>query len=438
MAVINPYANINWSNVQRILSVSHQHLSHSQKNITTNEGLEKTPAQQSFDDIYNSGVRHFALSRYRPSIISYPFDYTNNTFIYMRNPFKATEELSELKEKYNVQIKIEDDVIGSPNAEHINPIIKLNNEAYGWTCTHINTIGSTYETGLIPDPEHNGYKNSGINMPYSDFIINALNNLQYQDAGGIIINHPLWTKNELITKRTLEHQHDVKRFIMDCLDFDERVLGTDIIEDGKQISYQTYNKTLIDEILTTGRRCWIFCQSDWALKKGRNELLIMPPENATRVEKEYFCLKAYRDGAFFGRIGNSNLTIKSVTYNENEREFSIKTENADGIEVTIDGESINYGGNTATVTVPPTAKYVRAMAYTNINESSEWTYEDGDIYKDIVFTNPIMINPVKYQYNPAYDFNSEDSTEPDPTEEQEEESIPKQEKKNKFKIWLMG
>lgn len=429
MSVINPYSGIDWQNTQRILSVSHQHLSHNQGN----SGGIPYP-QKVFNDIYATGVRHYAISRYRPSILSYPFDYENNTFPYVRNPFSATDDIQTLKAKYTVQVEIPNDVIGSPNAEHVNPIMNLNGKAYEWTCTHLNAIGSFYETGTVP--KANGYKNAGIAMPYSDFIRNALNALQYSDGGGIIVNHAFWTTNELLEKRTEPYQYDVRRFIMDCLDLDDRVLGTDIIEDGKQKAYQLLDKGLIDAILSTGRRCWLFCQGDWDTLRGRNELLIQPPEGITRAELERYCLKAYRDGSFFGRYADSDLTITAVTYDESSRTYTINTANADGIEITIDGVSTEYGGNSVSVVIPQNAVYVRAMAFKNRDDDPDWTYREFDIYKDMVFTNPIMLNPVDHTYNPAYDFESGDDT--DPGDGDEDEEIPDQGTKIRYKSWLYG
>ena len=379
--MINPYSDVDLNVTERIQSISHQHLSHTSDALT----------QSTFDSIYATGVRHFAISRYRPSLITYPFDYTNNTFVYVNNPFGSTDDIDTLKANYSCTVNTENDVVGSPNAEHVYPLLYFNDAWNKWSSVHINGIGSTFESGLVPDP-NDGYGNSGVETPYSNAITSILNHLQFADSGGVIINHPYWTNNNK------HFDFDISRFIKDCLDYDSRVLGTDIILDGRQNALE-YESNLIDNILSTGRRCWIFCQGDWNLKRGRNELLI--PSGLSRTEKEHACLKAYRDGAFFGRFGNSNLSITSVGYANNT--FTMTAANADGINVVIDGVETEHIGNSVSVSVPNTAKYVRAYAYIDRDDDPDWEYGETDIYKDIVFTNPIMINPVEYSYTPAYD-----------------------------------
>lgn len=370
--MINPYSGINLGTVERIQSVSHQHLSHSSDELT----------KSNFNTIYGTGVRHFAISRYRPSLITYPFDYTNGSFVYVNNPFESTDSPETLKENYSCTVDIENDVIGSPNAEHLYPLLLWNGSWNKWNGIHINGLGSTFESGLIP-VEGTGYGNEGLDIPYSQAIDAILGELQFSDGGGVIINHPYWTNNNK------HFDFDVTRFIEDCLDHDQRVLGTDIISGGKQTALE-YQTGVIDSILKTGRRCWIFCQGDWNLTRGRNELLIPSGlSGLSGTEKEHACLKAYRDGAFFGRYGNSNLSITSIGYSDNT--FTMSADNADGIAVIVDGVKTDYNSDSVSVFVPSTAKYVRAYAYISRDDDPGWVYDNDDVYKDIVFTNPIMI-----------------------------------------------
>lgn len=379
--MINPYSGIDLGTVERIQSVSHQHLSHSSDELT----------RSNFNTIYGTGVRHFAISRYRPSLITYPFDYTDGSFVYVNNPFDSTDSPETLKENYSCTVDIEDDVIGSPNAEHLYPLLLWNGSWNKWNSVHMNGLGSTFESGLKP-VESTGYGNEGLGISYSKAIDAILKKLQYPDGGGVIINHPNWTNNNK------HFDFDVPRFIEDCLDLDQRVLGTDIISGGKQTALE-YQTGVIDSILATGRRCWIFCQGDWNLKRGRNELLI--PSGLSGAEKEHECLKAYRNGAFFGRYGNSNLSITSIGYSDGT--FAMTADNADGIAVIVDGVETDYDSDSVSVSVPSTAKYVRAYAYISRDDDPDWEYDNDDVYKDVVFTNPIMINPVNYPYVPAYD-----------------------------------
>ena len=391
--MLNPYVNIDWNTTKRIISVTHQHLAHRMTGFTP---------QNAFDEIYGTGVRHFAVSRYRPSIPTYPFDYEHGTFVYVANPFTSTDDINTLKEEYAFTVNIPSDVIGSPNAEHVYPYIYVENKEKKWHNIHINALGSLYESGTIPNPD-TGYKTDvGLKIPYTDAIDNMLDNLQYEDGGGIIINHMTWTHNNRNGVN-----FDIGRFVQDCLDYDSRVLGTDIIESGSQ-ERMSANEERIDGILSTGRRCWIFCQGDWGRVHGRNVLLLPSNFDAlSKAEQEHECLKAYRNGAFYGRWGNSNMDVTSISFINGF--YSITAANADKVRIIVDGVATEYNGDTANQTIPNNAKYVRAEAYKELTGEDS----DGELYNDVLFTNPIMVNPVTYPYDPAYDHIEPPSPEPE-------------------------
>jgi hypothetical protein len=429
MAVINPYANVDWQNAQRVLSVSHQHLSHS------SEGLCK----KTFDDIYGTGVRHFAISRYRPSILTYPAE--NGKFVYVANPFSETVDIDTLKSMYSVEIDLPSDALLSPNAEHVNSYLYINNAWTKWTSLHINGIGSTHESGLTPNGT---YQNSDAGESYRELIDHIIANLQYNDGGGVIFNHCNWTEANL--KRS--YQYNVIRLLEDCLDYSPYVLGTDVIEDGVQSKIFTHRQHVAPEItgdvpttievwdtvLLTGRRCWGFAQPDWDHFYGRNELLV-----PSFTERE--CLKAYREGAFIGRYSNTNLSVLSVSYSAGS--FDISTANADKIEIVVDGVSSLYNGvQFATITVPSDAVYVRAVAYKTNPEydaNAEMTQENSP-YLDICYTQPIMINPKTYTYSPAYDdYTPTPEPEPEPEPEPDPDPDPDDKKRAWYrKSWMWG
>ena len=377
--MINPYDGINLQSTDRILSVSHQHLSHTSQSL----------AQKAFDEIYATGVRHFPIVQYRPSLIT-PYDYTANTLRYTIKPIPSDATIEDIKTNYQAIVDIPQDTICSPCAEQIYPYLLLDGSWYVWTNVHMNSVGSEYESWQKSSEDD--YGNAGLHCPYSEGITRILNELKYPEGGGVIINHPAWTTDNT------HKAFDMTRFVRDCLDYDPRVLGTDMIEDGTQ-KYLTRNTERIDNILSTGRRCWIFCQNDWGHTRGRNELLI--PSGLTRQQKERACLKAYRDGAFFSRYANTDLSITSIGFSSGT--FTMTTANADGIAVVIDGIKTEYSGNSVSVPVRSSAKYVRAYAYINRDDDPNWEYKEEDIYKDVVYTNPIMINPRTYDYDPAYD-----------------------------------
>lgn len=272
--MINPYASIDFGDNghHRLLSVSHQHLD---------------SGQTSFDKIYETGVRHFAISKYHPSILSYPYHYNPSYYFkYANNSPTSTDDIETIRDQaLTISFSNKDDVVGSPNAEHVYTYMWVPGyQRDKWNGVHINGLGSFFESELTPEPV-GGYDSAPAGYSYSGVLEGILKNLQYEDGGGVIVNHPYWTNNN-------RHGRDysVERFVRDCLDYDPRVLGTDIIESGGNGMQQAsgdytngyaYNSELIDNILCTGRRCWIFAMPDHRTNRGRNELLL--PSGSTQL-----------------------------------------------------------------------------------------------------------------------------------------------------------
>jgi len=74
---------------------------------------------------------------------------------------------------------------------------------------------------------------------------------------------------------------------------------------------QGFSLNFWDRVLATGRRCWGSCVPDHSASRpgnwpGRNILLV--PEFT-----EYECLKAYRDGRFYGCLHDCGLKVTDVT-----------------------------------------------------------------------------------------------------------------------------
>lgn len=382
--MFNPYANVDWNIYRRIASVSHQHLSHN-----------GTLTQSTFNEIYDSGVKHFAISRYRPSIVTYPFDYTNNKFNFVANPFDSSENLSEIIQNYTVEVNTPNDVIGSPNAEHIYSYLWFNNEWNKWSNVHMNGLGSLYQSGLEPNPTWN---NSGSNIRYTKLIDNILQNLQFYDGGGVIINHPCWTNDNK------HFDFNVEKFIKDCLDYDNRVLGFDIIEAGSQVRSE-YDLTLFDNILTTGRRCFTFGIGDWDRKRGRNIILAEP--QASRTAYEHEILRAYRQGRFYVKYANTELMFGNISYDANTDSVDCIAYNCDKLDMVVDGNVSTVTGNNAILTwhLSDASQngYIRFVGYKNRDNDPDWDYRETDVYKDIIYSQAIQFYVNEYRYNPSYD-----------------------------------
>jgi len=294
--IINPYANVNWGTVQKIVSCSHEHCeSQAQCNTLT----------------ATSGIKHICISNYYPSVPLYPID-----------------------ETYTVP----EGCISSPNAEHHSMTIK----GTFVPAMHLNGLGSFFESG---NPR--GVEPVGCNGENCAVIIKQiLEQLQYSDGGGVTINHPTWSGLNMGQIKYL-------------LDLDDRVLGLEIFNtdfENQSGENMEANIQKWDSALKTGRRCWGFCVADHEGQStqdwlGRNVLLVNSFD-------EHSCLQAYRNGEFYGQIRNSNLAFTNISFNNGV--FSVSTENATKIIIVIDGHAIEYNGNEASVSVPSGATYIRA------------------------------------------------------------------------------
>ena len=337
MKIINPYENVDWETIQKVVSLSH---GHSRKKTNTD-----TPGpvyQYYLTNVVTAGFQHIAFSNYYPSEPFYP----------LTDWFEAVPK----------------EVLASPNAEHFN----FKNLS---AAVHINSLGSTYRSG-----NPGGVSPVGINLNWKPGFKNMLDNLQYADGGGITINHPVWSGLK-------------KKQICEMLDYDPRVLGLEIVSaiDVASMIHDGINtgwaEDLWDEVLRTGRRCWCFAVPDHGTERtsrivGRNILL-------ADEYTEHECLKCYRDGRFYTKLYDSDLAFRSIAFENGTLTASAPL--ADSMTVTIDGVKTNYNTTSVEVSIPETAKYCRvhaSMAYT-------WRNSDGEDENvtEQVFSNPIMIHP---------------------------------------------
>lgn len=322
--MINPYRDVDWSNDLQIKSVSHAHTA--MDSLYTEE-----QKQLFFQRVVNGGIRHYALSNYYPSEPRYPLsDYYDN---------------------------VPSDAISCPNAEHHN--------FASYPGMHINSLGSFFESGNTRDYINGSWEPNppvGVNKAtWQSIFPQIFNALQYADGGGVTINHPVWSS---LTDSV----------VLEMLDFDDRVLGIEIYNQScEEINQTGWALEWWDRILLTGRRCWGFCVPDHTAEQGvipwygRNVLIV--PE-AT----EHECLKAYRNGSFYSRLGDTNLKFIDISYSNGT--LNVETENATKIDVIIDNQKTSYNSNSVTVNIPLSAIYVRVEA-SNVN--------------DRIFSNPIIL-----------------------------------------------
>lgn len=298
--VINPYDTVDWGTVLYVPSCSHEH----------------GTSQNKLNNLLNLGIKHVAFSNYYPSKPYYPLE----DFFY-----------------------VPDGIIASPNAEHhsINPFGSF----------HCNSLGSFYESG---SPK--GQNPVGMNgMLWRSAFHEILDRLQYEDGGGITINHPSWTRwNSHSPHLSVED-------ICEMLDYDARVLGIEIYNGTCEYSFDEklgWDLDTWDTVLKTGRRCWGFCVAD-----HRNEVEKMSGFNVLLCNEydEHDCLKAYREGRFYGSIHNTSLKFESISLID--KCLTASATDADFLNFVIDGNYYKIDGGTGSIMIPDNAVYARIEAH---------------------------------------------------------------------------
>jgi hypothetical protein len=377
----NPYAGVQWDKIKYIASASHVHVEN----------------QDKLDKIYHQfGLRHIPISNYYPSAPTYPLkEIRYNQYAVQQNfglvyngdgskrgnerwaegqfkegPFRWNEIMmkgshawfnelpADLQARLPLQLgdfifkNIPPDIIVSPNAEH---------HSFTNAPLHSNAIGSMYSSGnfdvhdVFKTQEH-GYA-IGTGLPWETVFRKMIDQLLFPDAGGITVNHPIWSG--------LSFNEVVK-----MLDFDTRVLGIEVYNDTCATNYgdpcRGWAVQLWDDILRTGRRCLGFFVPDHTVGKGKNILLV--PSFT-----EYECLLAYRKGAFFGALSGSGLQFTRINLSDGEVSVALNDRATIRI-VTEKGEAQKTTGKDAVYKIPmgtdgaPAISYIRVEA---IDENSE-------------------------------------------------------------------
>ena len=166
---------------------------------------------------------------------------------------------------------------------------------------HITSPGSFFASGnyyrnRYPELAQHGIL-AGTQMPWRKAFDAMIEALMIPDGGGIVINHPHWSH--------LPHQ-----FLCELLDYDPRVLGLEVINANCGVEGTAAAESQWDEVLGTGRQCFGFCVQDHLSDgkiQGRSILL---PEERTAES----CLRAYRQGRFYGALKGKGLDFESVEF----------------------------------------------------------------------------------------------------------------------------
>jgi hypothetical protein len=313
----HPYKGIDWSTAHQIRGTTHVHC-----------------RDQAALDVILKRIEFLTLSNYYPSAPWYPlakmtenyyrghhdfpvmvngkreagpFDW--NAIVgswrreltpesYKKGPFPFKEGAPLFK-------PLPEGVLEAPNAEHHHFFSKK-----GQRCgyLHMNAVGSMFASGTFD--QHSSYRtlHHGYDFGSGEFwgvaIDRMLDGLICPDGGGVTINHPVWSAYD-------------RPFLLELLDYDPRVLGMEVIE-GATGNGEVY----WDWVLATGRQCFGFFVPDHTIREKSGAFgvnVLVTPERSVQA-----CLKAYRDGNFYGakrglnelrftRISFDGLTVEAQT-----------------------------------------------------------------------------------------------------------------------------
>lgn len=369
----NPYKTVDWDKAIQIRSTSHVHL------------LD----QGALNRAEKLGYRHLPISNYYPSAPYYPIESMRQNQFRVKQDFGAVRivdgepqyidgpidwnkiimdketgwydsltvaQQEELPFTVGEPIftEIPDNIIFSPNAEHHSFANVSGN-------VHVNTLGSLYSSGTFDARNRfktyydGGGYSFGAGLTWQDSFEKIFDQLLFEDGGGVTINHPTWSNEQHGGDSNLPQS-----LIEEMLDFDERVLGIEVLTQG------SWSLEMWDNILKTGRKCFGFFVPDWAVSMneplgGFNVLLL---DDFT----EHACLKAYRDGAFFGsQFGGTDLIFNKIALEDDELRIEVNSKS--NITIITDKGSSEVGDSKQTtykipldVNNTPTIKYIRVEA----------------------------------------------------------------------------
>ena len=380
--IINPYAEVNWETDTPVPGITHAHC---RRPVYTQALIDRS--------VPNLGEKFFlCMSNYYPSSPTYPLLEPENLrdlperekSLWCANDAEMAAwngvgnvlpaSLREYVEALDQDIpglpgvKYSDVIVEAPNAEHHN--FRVNgSDPMAYNRWHMNSVGSMYATGWAEKDEDADHQ-PGARIEWQDAIDGMLENLLYEDGGGVTINHPLWSGRV----------HLPFKLICEALDYDPRVLGVEIYSDGDRYRGRNIwtNSAIADSILATGRRCWLFAVTDHAQEVAEERqrwlginVLLVP------VATQHELLKAYRDGRFYAKL-RPDTALKFTGISFDGGSIRVTTTNAERIRLVLDGREMSAAGPSASWNVTGNHVYCRVIAQT------------GQDY-DYILSNPIML-----------------------------------------------
>ena len=303
----HPYRDIDWSTAYQIKGTTHVHC--------------KTQAD--LDVLLKRGLEFLTISNYYPSAPWWPLSKMTENYFRLHHDFpvmvkgrrqegpfdwnaivgKWIKELPPERQKEypfreggKIFRPLPENVMEAPNAEHHS---FSDDASYR---LHINAPGSAFASGTFDQWQkrmfqtgvRGGY-NFGSGECWATAIDRMIAGLIHPDGGGVTINHPKWSS------------HD-RMLLLKMLDHDPRVLGMEVIE-GAAVKAEGY----WDWVLSTGRQCFGFFVPDHNIRRKDGSFgvnVLVTPERSVHA-----CLKAYRDGNFYGaKRGLDELKFTRIVF----------------------------------------------------------------------------------------------------------------------------
>ena len=291
----NPYKDVNWQTNERIQGCTHMHCQNA----------------DIFSSYIEQGLEFATFSNYYPSTPTWPIRdiYENDARLkqasYLCNHKFVDEELDFRKFFAEHGLDLSQLPADRGKRKYPDPpagFLEAPNAEHAWfsdynVYLHICAVGSTLTTSMDKQNaallKDHGFE-LGFPVTWREGFDLMLDKLLIPDGGGITINHPNWS-------------HLPTGDICAMLDHDPRVLGIEIFSNDGDICYSGQAEPAWDAVLSTGRQCFGFCVQDhlhgtW---KGRSILL-------TEERTPEACLRAYREGRFYGAVLGKGLDFEFV------------------------------------------------------------------------------------------------------------------------------
>ena len=279
-------------------------------------------------DVILRRIEFLTLSNYYPSAPWYPLAKMTENYYRLHHDFPVTvakkrvegpfdwnkivgqwiKELpQELQKEYpfreggKIFKPLPEGILEAPNAEHHNFYYENGKRI---PCLHMNSPGSMFASGTFDQWERRRFQTGvrggydfGSGELWSTAIDRMIEGLIYPDGGGVTINHPVWSAY-------------YRPLILSILDHDPRVLGMEVIEGGHGNGEKYW-----DWVLATGRQCFGFFVPDHSIRRKDDSFgvnVLVTPERSVHA-----CLKAYRDGNFYGALrGLNELKFTRISFHD--------------------------------------------------------------------------------------------------------------------------